>query len=374
MTTSPSARVKTSEQRSQPRDGAWRLPFTLIVAGILAVWLLSGCTWIVHLPTNTVLATPPSVPQQGPQTTTFSSPLKPEVSPFVSPLPAAKVIGTSASSAPALAGAVLSGTIAFHSERSGNYDIWTMSADGTNLRQLTDDPCLDVDPAWSPDGSKIAFATSRDDPENLSIYVMNADGSDQRRLVKIPGADSIGPAWSPDGTRIAFHSNAGGNFDLYVVNTDGTNLTNLAQHPANDFRPDWSPDGKRIAFVSDRDNGENIYILELADGKATRLTSGLYLDGLPKWSPDGTRVLFESNRAGVKGLFTVLADGSSEPVPVLAPPMLDDSPAWADMGRFILFSSQRTGDWEIYLVRSDGSDIRRLTSSRGFDRFPAWKP
>jgi TolB protein len=118
-------------------------------------------------------------------------------------------------------------SIAFESWRSGNADIWVMGADGSSQRRLTTSPAWDNDPAYSPDGSKIAFTSERDG--NREIYVMNADGSDERRLtftggpVRDPAVEEIdqNPSWSPDGTKIAFDSTRDGNLEVYVMNTDG---------------------------------------------------------------------------------------------------------------------------------------------------------
>jgi Tol biopolymer transport system component len=350
-------------------------------AGLLASVLMVAMALASCVPS---MAVPPGPPEPSETaaaakvgtSTVFSSPIQPEpaATPFTSPLLPGSVIPDATEMVRSARELGLGGTIAFHSERSGDFDIWTMSADGSDLRQLTDDPGLDVEPAWSPDGSKIVFATSRDDPENLSLYVMNADGTDQKRLVQIAGGDLMGPALSPDGTRIAFYSNVDGNFELYVSNADGTEPANISNNPANDSRPTWSPAGDKLAFVSDRNGGENLYVLDLGSSQVTRLTEGIFLDNLPKWSPDGKRILFASNRGGQKGLYTVLADGTGTPTPVTPRPENDDSPAWAGDGAFILFSSQRTGDWELYAMRSDGTDARQLTLSKNFDRFPAWKP
>ena len=249
-----------------------------------------------------------------------------------------------------------------------------MLGDGSDLRQLTTDPALDVEPAWSPDGSQIVFVSSRADPNTLDLWVMNADGSDQRSLLRIRGGLAMGPAWSPDGSKIALFSNSDGKFELYMIASDGTGLTNLTRNPANDSRPAWSPDGEKLAFVSDRDEGENLYTLDLATGQVTRLTYGLYADNLPKWSPDGTHILFASDRPGIKGIFTVAAGGGAEPVLAVSPALGDDSPVYAAGGQFILFASQRTQDWELYGVRTGTNAVVQLTSSKDYDRFPVWTP
>jgi Tol biopolymer transport system component len=128
------------------------------------------------------------------------------------------------------------GKIAFESDRSGNNDIWVMNADGTNPVQLTTDPAGDHTPAWSPDGTKIAFVSDRDGG-NFEIYVMNADGSGQTRLTDDPAQD-FDPTWSPDGSRIAFVSDRDdGFFDIFVMNADGSGPTNLTNVPGDNDRP-----------------------------------------------------------------------------------------------------------------------------------------
>ncbi|HWC73691.1 MAG TPA: hypothetical protein VG454_07110, partial [Gemmatimonadales bacterium] len=140
------------------------------------------------------------------------------------------------------------GKIAFTSNRSGNFEIYVMNADGSGVTNLTTG--ADMYPAWSPDGSKIAFQSTRDDPTG-SIYVMAADGSGVTRITT--GGGDGGPAWSPDGTKIAFHRTVCvGNtcqHDLFVVNAaDGSGLTQVASGPDDQVNPAWSPDGAWIAF------------------------------------------------------------------------------------------------------------------------------
>ena len=336
----------------------------------LTLWFLMGVALLTGCGGSSVIPT-----VQTPVETSFTSPIKSDSEPllFTSPLSDAEISKQATSMVKSAADFGLGGQIVFHSKRSGNFDIWLMNADGSDQRQLTNDPALDVEPAWGPGGKHIVFVTARDDPLKLSLYVMDADGGDQHKLVSTPGGLCMGPVWSPDRARIAFFSNVDGNFELYIVNADGTDLTNLTNNPANDSRPSWSPDGKRLVFVSDRDDGENIYILDLSSGTVTRLTTGYYTDNLPHWSPDSKTILFESNRAGIKGLFTVPTSGGT-PTPVLTPPQGDDSPAWAANGQFIVFSSERTGDWELYILRTGSNDTHQLTLSKGMDRFPAWTP
>jgi Tol biopolymer transport system component len=134
--------------------------------------------------------------------------------------------------------------IAFATNRDGNYEIYTMNPDGTGPTRLTNNTSSDYEPAWSPDGTKIAFATNRDG--NDEIYTMNADASNQTRLTNNTAVDAA-PAWSPDGTKIAFKSTGDTDpfayrYEIYTMNADGSSQTNLTNNPgADDSVPDWQP-------------------------------------------------------------------------------------------------------------------------------------
>ncbi|MCH8978080.1 MAG: PD40 domain-containing protein, partial [Armatimonadetes bacterium] len=114
--------------------------------------------------------------------------------------------------------------IAFVSERNGNEEIYVMNMDGTGQRRLTNNPAVDSSPSFSPDGTKIAFSSTRDG--DFEIYVMNADGTGQTNLTNSAAIDG-NPSFSPDGSKIAFSSDRSGNQEVYVMNVDGTGLTRL---------------------------------------------------------------------------------------------------------------------------------------------------
>lgn len=129
----------------------------------------------------------------------------------------------------------------------GNFDIYLFNSQGKgSVRRLTDDPAEDREPTWSPDGTKIAFTSSRDG--NEEVYVMNADGSGQLNLTKNSDIDNS-PRWSPDGKRLAFVSERDGNPEIYLMNADGSSPTNLSRNIAVEGQPSWSPDGRLVAFL-----------------------------------------------------------------------------------------------------------------------------
>jgi Tol biopolymer transport system component len=150
---------------------------------------------------------------------------------------------------------------------------YLVSADGSGARRL---PYIPFTAVWSPDGRRIAFARTRGrtgsgpccDASPADIYVMNADGSGTRKLTHNAGYNAE-PAWSPDGRKIAFRSTRDGNREIYVMNANGSNQRNLTRNPAQDNRPSWSPDGRRIAFVSNRDGRLEAHVMN-ADGSGQR--------------------------------------------------------------------------------------------------------
>jgi Tol biopolymer transport system component len=167
-----------------------------------------------------------------------------------------------------------------------------VNVDGSGQQQLTNNPGVDREPAWSPDGQTIAFMrlvpnTRR--PKGLrwqtELYVMNTDGSGQRKLTRLSDSDGSF-SWSPDGRRIAFVSDRDGNDEVYVINTDGSGRRNLTRNPARDGHPVWSPDGQKIGFVSSRGGNRDIYVMNADGSRQRNLTRGVHQQAFGiAWSP-----------------------------------------------------------------------------------------
>jgi serine/threonine protein kinase len=257
--------------------------------------------------------------------------------------------------------------ILFQSERDGNWEIYSMNADGSEQIRLTKNDAVDRVPAWSPDGERIAFTSNRDD--NYEVYIMRADGSNVVRLTNNSAWDDV-PDWSPDGRQIAFTSTRDGNEEIYVMNVDGSNQIRLTNNPAHDYGPTWSPDGRYIAFHSDRSGRFEIYVMK-ADGSEQRNLTNKTGDWMPAWSPDGRRIAFVSNRDGNMEIYVMNADGSGQ-TRLTVTSAWEWHPAWSSDGQRIAFKSDRDGNAEIYVMNADGSGQVNLTNNPAHDADPKW--
>ena len=251
--------------------------------------------------------------------------------------------------------------IAFHAREHGNaVGVYVMNADGSGVERLTYSDATDENPVWSPDGRRIAFVSARDG--DYEIYVMNADGSGVERLTYSTyyGKDANmrsydhEPAWSPDGRRIAFVSGRDGNHEIYVMNADGSGVERLTFFGGMSWAtwgPAWSPDGRGIAFSWQRRNGGwEIYAVN-ADGSGGGCLA--YSSDQPAWSPDGRRLAFGSGQYGDGwGIYAMNADGSGvERLTSASAP--SDQPAWSPDGQRIAFVSRHGGKPAIYVVAVD---------------------
>jgi Tol biopolymer transport system component len=197
----------------------------------------------------------------------------------------------------------------FHARIEENTEICSVNVDGSGFANLSQNPSRDMAPAYSPDGTRIAFAASRaSGTSTFEIYVMNADGSDPR-LVFGDRAISSAPTWAPDGKTIVFANDREGgrigNFELFSVSVDGGPERRLTDRPRYDVDPAFSPDGRRIAFVSNTDGNAEIYVMNADGSGILRLTRDSGNDFYPHWSPDGATLIFASDRSGKYGIYQI---------------------------------------------------------------------
>jgi Tol biopolymer transport system component len=217
---------------------------------------------------------------------------------------------------------------------------------------------------------KIAFASNRDG--NFEIYIMNVDGSEQTRLTNNNAGDE-NPDWSPDGSKIAFVSNRDGNYEIYIMNTDGSGQTRLTNNNGEDWNPSWSPNGTKIAFVSNRDGNFEVYVMNADGSGQARLTYNNGDDEQPRWSPDGTKIVINTNRDGNMEIYVIKADGS-EQTRLTNNNYDDQDPDWSPDGTKISYISNRDGNHEIYVMNSDGSGLTRLINNNAEEWDSRWSP
>ncbi|HEV7904098.1 MAG TPA: Calx-beta domain-containing protein [Pyrinomonadaceae bacterium] len=272
----------------------------------------------------------------------------------------------------------------------------TINPDGSGETRIKGAPTLIHSPAWSPDGSRLVYNRTYFPLPSSNLYIVNSDGTNAVSLTEaelmtpdvIVNADAD---WSPDGSRLVYVSIRDGNSDIWVMNADGTNLVNLTPStPFPDYAPAWSPDGSHIAFTSQRDfpnltgdtsGGQEIYVMRSDGSNVTRLTNNNVLDMQPAWSPLGDKLAFTRRVANPltgevnDDIFTMNANGTG-PTNITSHPSFDLEPCWSPDGTKIAFVTYRdavqNNNSEIYTMDADGSFPTRVTNSSFEDREPDW--
>ncbi len=245
-------------------------------------------------------------------------------------------------------------------------------------------------PAWSPDGDRLAFYSTRDGGRDL--YIMDLFGKHIQRLTQ-NGSNNTSPSWSPDGREIAFASDYANAFGIYTMHVDckdlfercGTRLT-----PMDNYwyaAPAWSPDGKTIAFVSTKDTtnafddslgNANIYLMNRDGTNVQRLTDNLGDDYTPSWSPDSRNLIYSAQNIQSGTMELMIRDTQCNPtincIHLLFSDIVDLMPSWSPDGTSIVFIDARDGNFEMYSADTQGRFLQRLTYNQTDENSPRWRP
>ncbi len=312
--------------------------------------------------------------------------------------------------------------IVFVSEGDDRDEIHLSKPGGGQIQKLTLQQKRYATPSLSFDGKRVAFASADGRSRDYDIFVMDIQSREQRQVTFIASRD-LYPSWSPDGSRIVFASDREGVFNLYTVDENGENRTRLTNSSGDDIHPDWSPDGSKIAFASDQASAvHQVYWMDPRTGHQQKLTQSNIGMDYPRWSPDGTKIAFYSavvvKASGVlrqiwqvsadgTGLKSLIRDGEFNDEPVLSPtlkhiaftstrddntdiyifdrdsrqilrlthhPSSDSQPSWSPDGKHLAFISHRSGNVDIYRINADGGGLVNLTRSDADESMPVWSP
>ena len=235
-------------------------------------------------------------------------------------------------------------------------------------------------PHWSLDGRELVFVSDRSGEREVYIAEIAGDSQGGQltnlRNLSQHKAPDWQPAWSPDGSRVAFSSYRDDNWELYLVQVDGTNLVRLTDDPESDFSPAWSPDGRQIVFVSRRYGDADLFVLDLGTGEIAQRTTGELDEFDPAWSPDGRWIAYVTQHGDQGDVYVMRADGA-DPINLTRSPYANDfQPTWTPDGQWVVFVSYTAaeGDHELFRMRPDGSHVERLTDDAYDNLAPSWRP
>lgn len=265
---------------------------------------------------------------------------------------------------------IFASRIAYITKLGKRYALQVADADGVNPQTVVSSNEPIISPAWSPDGTKLAYVSF--EKKKPIVFVQSLTSGSRAVLANFKGNNSA-PAWSPDGSKLAIVLTYGANSQVYTINASGGGLKQITKSNAIDTEPTFSPDGNSIYFSSDRGGKPQIYKVAVAGGEPTRVTFEGSYNVSPKFSPDGKSLAYIRNDGGK--FRVALQDLSNGQVQLLSEGNQDESPSFAPNGRVILYATKVRGRGALAAVSSDGKVRQRLNDSTGGDvREPAWGP
>jgi len=259
--------------------------------------------------------------------------------------------------------------IAYITKLGKRYALQVADADGYNPQTVVSSNEPIISPAWSPDGTKLAYVSF--EKKKPIVFVQSLMSGSREMVANYKGNNSA-PAWSPDGSKLAIVLTYGANSQIYTIDSNGGNLKQITKSTAIDTEPAFSRDGNWIYFSSDRGGKPQIYRVPVGGGDASRVTFEGAYNVSPRFSPDGKSLVYIRNDGG--RFKVALQDLASGQVQLLSEGSQDESPSFAPNGRVILYATKLGGRGGLAAVSSDGKVRQRLSESRGDVREPAWGP
>ncbi|SDW14079.1 Tol-Pal system beta propeller repeat protein TolB [Litoreibacter albidus] len=245
-----------------------------------------------------------------------------------------------------------------------------MDYDGANQQFLTDAQAIVLAPRFSPNGDRVIYTSY--ESGFPKIYVLDVASVGRRVLQDQPGTMSFAPRFAPNGQDVVFSLTTGSNTDIYRLNLDSGQRTQLTSSPAIETAPSYSPDGTKIVFESDRSGTQQLYVMDANGGEATRISFGQGRYGTPVWSPRGDLVAFTKQNRGRFHIGVMRTDGSGERL--LTASFLDEGPTWAPNGRVIMFTRETAGSAgssTLYSVDISGRNLKAVQANASD---PSWSP